>query len=102
MTDVRSDSALDDPLRDVLQTVFIDLVVSFIDGEIKAVRSIDLDIQEPWAEIFVSLRWLTESKKFRQKLSHPPEEDRQIVYGFEWRTLGYSPQDQWSSLVVPF
>jgi hypothetical protein len=52
--DIRSDSALHDSFRDVPQTVSVDLIVSFVYGEVKAVRSIDLDVQEPWAKEVVS------------------------------------------------
>jgi hypothetical protein len=37
----------------MLQAVPVDLVVAFIDGEVKAVCSIYLDVQEPWAEEFI-------------------------------------------------
>jgi hypothetical protein len=43
-TDVRSDSTLDNLLRDMSQTIPVDLVISLIYGEIKTVCSIDLDV----------------------------------------------------------
>ena len=43
---LRGDSGLDDLFRDDLETVDIDIIVSFVDGEVNAVCPICLEIQD--------------------------------------------------------
>ena|ERR1700685_2990823 len=71
-TDVRSYSALDDLLRNVLQTIFVNLVISFIDGEVEAVCPVDLDIQEAWAKAIIVVS-LESNYSGTQKLFHRPK-----------------------------
>lgn len=53
----------------MLQAVPVDLVVAFINGEVKAVCSIYLDVEESWAEGFISSQlWLARMKNIFRPL----------------------------------